>query len=410
VVEGAPRSGACSAAPSVSGPAAATSPFAPSTSSGENGEDLSRAYRFTPARRAAFLHHLAEEGNVHAACARVRVSKQAAYLARRRDLTFRAGWDAALVHARAYSEEVLANVALHGVREAVFYRGDKVGEKVKIDARLLLAHLARLDARAEDPVACRHAERFDEILALVAGGEPPEGAVEAAEPPRYRTPDPVLPMDREAYVGKAASDAASAARWQALEAMMTAKDPVPKGWEDAMEPETWHAPPEQARLAEIEDEAFRLAEDAAHAAYDAWQDRADACGEALAETGELAEPAEEAAAEEALPAEEEALPPMEFKSLGANRLNPPRPGEVAARGADGGGAPNATSLSELAPCVSRCGAATSFGRGEFPQDTVNMVNFGANPRFAAAAARGSDPFLRQLSADCARSRPRGAGR
>jgi hypothetical protein len=38
---------------------------------------------WTPARKAAFLHHLAEKGNVRSAAARVGLSHQSAYVARR---------------------------------------------------------------------------------------------------------------------------------------------------------------------------------------------------------------------------------------------------------------------------------------------------------------------------------------
>ena len=54
---------------------------------------------------------------------------------------------------RAHAEEVLADRALNGVEETVFYHGEEVATRTRYDARLLLAHLARLDAKAEDPVA-----------------------------------------------------------------------------------------------------------------------------------------------------------------------------------------------------------------------------------------------------------------
>jgi hypothetical protein len=172
----------------------------PICASGENGEDLStHSYRFTPPRRALFLHHLAEQGSVEAACARVRISKQAAYLARRRDGLFRAGWEAALVVARPVSEEALACRALDGVREPVYFHGELVGERVRYDARLLLAHLARLDAAAQVPHAAARAERFDELLALVAGERFAEELADEEEEPGD-VPDPLLPIDRSHYV------------------------------------------------------------------------------------------------------------------------------------------------------------------------------------------------------------------
>lgn len=65
-----------------------------------------------------------------------------------RSARFAAGWDGALVLARQVAEDVLAQRALEGVEEPVFYRGEQVGSRWRFDARLLLAHLARLDAHA----------------------------------------------------------------------------------------------------------------------------------------------------------------------------------------------------------------------------------------------------------------------
>lgn len=140
--------------------------------SGLEGDQVSRIWRsidFTPPRRAMFLHQLAQEGNVRVAAARVGVSPTSAYLARRRDAVFRAGWDAALVQSREHALQVLANHALDGIREEVWHRGELVGHRVRHDSRLLLAHLGRLDARCQDARALARAERFDELLALVAG-------------------------------------------------------------------------------------------------------------------------------------------------------------------------------------------------------------------------------------------------
>ncbi|MFD1958902.1 hypothetical protein ACFSHP_07045 [Novosphingobium panipatense] len=95
------------------------------------------------------------------------MSRTSAYLLRRRDAAFAAGWEAALVLARRHVEEVLATRALDGVEEAVWFRGELVGSRRRYDTRLLLAHLARLDRVAEE--TADHAGRFDEALALVAG-------------------------------------------------------------------------------------------------------------------------------------------------------------------------------------------------------------------------------------------------
>lgn len=58
-------------------------------------------------------------------------------------------------------------------------RGEHVATWRKHDARLLLAHLGRLDRRVEqDHAAAARAERFDELLAGLAGHAPPEELAE----------------------------------------------------------------------------------------------------------------------------------------------------------------------------------------------------------------------------------------
>jgi hypothetical protein len=166
----------------------------------DGGERVWRSIDFTPARRAVFLHHLAQDGNVRTACSRVPISAQAAYLARRRDAVFRAGWDAALVHSREHALQVLANRALDGIREEVWHRGELVGHRVRHDTRLLLAHLGRLDARCQDARALDRAERFDELLALVAGARFPAHMADRHEWGTRHVADPILPMAPRRYV------------------------------------------------------------------------------------------------------------------------------------------------------------------------------------------------------------------
>jgi len=144
----------------------------PAPSRWREGE-VSLALPFTPDRRVRFLHHLATTGNVRRACAAVGVSPQSAYVHKRRDAAFAAGWDAALLLARDAAEEVLAERALHGTRETIFYRGEAVGSRVRFDARLLLAHLARLDSHHEQAEAAQGiAARFDDYLEELSAGEP----------------------------------------------------------------------------------------------------------------------------------------------------------------------------------------------------------------------------------------------
>ncbi|MEL1250666.1 hypothetical protein [Aurantiacibacter gilvus] len=131
-----------------------------------------RQVALTPARMADFLESLQVLGNVSIACRRAGVARQTAYRARRRSAGFARAWDAALVAARTVAEAELAERALNGVEEAVFYHGEEVARRRRYDSRLLLAHLARLDKAAErlDVAATLHM-LDDQIDALRALGE-----------------------------------------------------------------------------------------------------------------------------------------------------------------------------------------------------------------------------------------------
>ncbi|MXO71443.1 hypothetical protein [Alteraurantiacibacter buctensis] len=131
--------------------------------------------------QAVFCEHLARHGNVRLACRAARVSAQTAYRMRRACGQFRALWDAALVIARDQVEDVLADRAVHGWEEAVFYHGEEVARRRRYDSRLLLAHLARLDRLAER-AAGGVVERFDAALEALSADEalvldPAEAAV-----------------------------------------------------------------------------------------------------------------------------------------------------------------------------------------------------------------------------------------
>ncbi|WP_347304255.1 hypothetical protein V5740_06505 [Croceibacterium sp. TMG7-5b_MA50] len=101
-----------------------------------------------------------------------------------------------LVLAREEAEQILADRALDGQEEDVWFRGEVVGTRRRYDNRLLLAHLARLDRAAEAPVARADAARFDEVLARVAGELPP--------PELLARPDDLLPRDRAGALAHAA--------------------------------------------------------------------------------------------------------------------------------------------------------------------------------------------------------------
>lgn len=127
---------------------------------------------FTPQAQGAFLENLSHSGNVRLACRVAGVSPQTAYRARRKSVALARAWDAALVSARHNAEEVLADRALNGWEEAVFYHGEEVAVRRRYSDRLLLAHLARLDKLAErGDVADALAALDDQIDALQRGEE-----------------------------------------------------------------------------------------------------------------------------------------------------------------------------------------------------------------------------------------------
>lgn len=150
---------------------------------------------WTRPKKAVFLDHLAQHGNVRAACARVGLSREAAYRRRRRDADFARGWGAAMVLANDAGTELLADCATEGIEHRVYFRGELVDTYRKIDTRLLLAHLARLDKAAEDERARADAARFDELLAVIGGEPVPEGMEAEGD---------ILPLDREQLAGELA--------------------------------------------------------------------------------------------------------------------------------------------------------------------------------------------------------------
>lgn len=171
----------------------------------EDADPYAHVRVFDREARVRFLDLLADSGNVSTAAARVGVSRETAYRARRRHADFARVWDAALVHARARGEAELASRALDGVAVPVMLRGEHVATFRKHDARYLLAHLGRLDRRIEeDPRAVQRAGRFDELLAEMAGHAAPDdfaGAVLSA----WKDPEEVadIPPTRDEYVSHA---------------------------------------------------------------------------------------------------------------------------------------------------------------------------------------------------------------
>ncbi|MDT0508667.1 CHRD domain-containing protein [Novosphingobium sp. MMS21-SN21R] len=179
---------------------------------------------FSPQRIAQFLAHLSLEGNVRAAALAAGVSAQTAYVRRRRDAAFAGLWDAALIVAREAAEQVLATRALHGTTETIWFRGEAVGERRRFDSRLLLAHLARLDARAARASAavCQTVATFDETLAALAQGHAPATAT--------AWPDPA----RDAFVAERVTEARHAFTHESPEPEDTRDDHAWDLWEAAL--------------------------------------------------------------------------------------------------------------------------------------------------------------------------------
>ncbi|MCZ8326037.1 MAG: hypothetical protein O9283_12315 [Sphingomonadaceae bacterium] len=163
-------------------------PHCPSTACGGSPPRFGEDPVFTPARKRRFLDELARHGNVRVAAARVGVSRSGVYLARGRDGAFAAAWRAALVLGRDAAVAEVAERALEGWQEPVFYRGQQVALRRRYDSRLLLAHLARLDKACAEMAdgGGRGAEvlaaDYDALCAALLDGDTGSGANFSSEP------------------------------------------------------------------------------------------------------------------------------------------------------------------------------------------------------------------------------------
>lgn len=224
---------------------------------------------WTPARRTQFLDRLAADGSVSAACARIGMSREAAYQLRRRDARFARAWSAALLLAREASAEVLGTRAIDGVEEDVWYRGEVVGTRRKYDTRLLLAHMARLDRIAENESVRADAARFDELLALVADEPVPEGIDCDAGG---------LPIEREAHAQRVAEEVGRMvdADWPAEQAAREHEEELEIGEKEELSAEERAERAIARAWTDAHDRAGTVAEAAALALqdWDAWYGQA----------------------------------------------------------------------------------------------------------------------------------------
>lgn len=143
---------------------------------------------WTPEKQREFLEALARCGSVKASAAYVGMSREGAYRLRRRQegRAFDRAWDAALIHARDLYAETLLETGLHGWTETVWYHGEEVGERTRFSAGLLLAALARLDAKADgldlagEP-AREAAADFDAMIEAIGEGDDCSAMLEAQD-------------------------------------------------------------------------------------------------------------------------------------------------------------------------------------------------------------------------------------
>ncbi len=137
---------------------------------------------FTRAAQVAFLEALAVTGSVRSAASHAQVSRQTVYRVRRANAALRRCMDAAKLQALARAEDMLADRAIDGVEEKVFYHGEEVATRRRYDSRLLLAHIGRLDKMAGHADVRALSDDFDAVMARFAAGE------ELPDPPAPGSP------------------------------------------------------------------------------------------------------------------------------------------------------------------------------------------------------------------------------
>jgi hypothetical protein len=141
-----------------------------------------RADGWYPIRQRVFLESLAETGVVTQACDECGISPRSAYNLRIRadGVGFRLGWEAAILIARGRLVDTLMARAINGWEEIITRFGYGSDERThhRIDNRLAMSLLGRLDKRAEVPLtegtdaalARIVAQDFEAFLDLIASG------------------------------------------------------------------------------------------------------------------------------------------------------------------------------------------------------------------------------------------------
>jgi hypothetical protein len=108
-------------------------------------------YRWTPACQRGFLEELACTGSVTRACLHVGKSPRSAYMLRFRHdgAALALGWDAAILNARVVVADMLMERALNGYEEITVKHEDGRRVRQKVDNRLGMNLLVRLDKMSE---------------------------------------------------------------------------------------------------------------------------------------------------------------------------------------------------------------------------------------------------------------------
>lgn len=139
-------------------------------------------YRWTPATMRVFIEALACTGSVTSACREAGKSPRAAYTLRFRadGGAFALGWDAAIQIARIALADILMDRVIHGYEEETIIGEDGKRVRTKVDNRLGMNLLSRLDRMAEAQAGTGNGARqtqvqlvmqdFDTYLDLISAG------------------------------------------------------------------------------------------------------------------------------------------------------------------------------------------------------------------------------------------------
>jgi hypothetical protein len=114
---------------------------------------------WTPERQRGFIAALCEYGSVRAAAEKVGMKAGSAYRLRASDgaAEFAAAWDEALKVGWAQLTDIAMDRAVNGVAVPHFYKGEKVGERIWYDNKLLMFMLRQTNTRRFGP----HAADYD---------------------------------------------------------------------------------------------------------------------------------------------------------------------------------------------------------------------------------------------------------